>query len=796
MPHMKSLARALIGDIRINILIVLMLALGLSVNTTVFSIVNGLLLKPLSFVEPQSLVFINESKIPDLPKFAVASGNFLDWQEQNTTFESLAAVSGDRFNLLEGGIPESLSGVHVTASLWSTLRLTPALGRAFSADEDQPGKPEVALISHRLWVRRYSSAPDILGRAINVNAKSRTVIGIMPDAVFPGEEIDIWLPMEFDARARANHGGHNLGALGRLKPNTSIEQASADLKQIARRLEAAYPDSNQGWSVILNPVREEIVGDFRQPLLVLWGAVGFVLLIACANIANLLLARSISRQRDVAVRLALGASRFQITRQVLAEAVVLALLGGAAGLLLARWGVHTILTMLDQPMLTQRVRLEPAVLAFTAGLSVLTGIVFGLIPAIQLSRTDLNESLKEGTRSSSGGRGRRRLRSALVVAEVSLSLVLLIGAGLAVRSFVKLSHVNPGFNPANVLTVELTLPPLKYDQEDQQRRFVEGALQEISSLPGVTFAGATHVLPFTGDYVLGVFFEGRPPVKPSEVPSINYYAVSPDYFQAMGIPLRRGRAFTANDRKGAERVVIVSETFVSRFFPNEDPIGKRIHVTQGPQTWRQIVGIVGDTKQYGLDQKSPAQVYEPIAQLPFSFMTFVVKTKGNPMALAHSVEQRIQKVDPEQPTTMMRPLQQVLDQSIADSRTGMMLLTVFAVIALLIAATGLYGVMAYSVTQRTREIGLRMALGAERARVLRLVIGQGMLLTIVGLGLGLAGSFALTRLLHEFLFETSPTDPVVFAGISLTLACISLLACYIPAWRASKVDPVVALRHE
>jgi putative ABC transport system permease protein len=377
-----------------------------------------------------------------------------------------------------------------------------------------------------------------------------------------------------------------------------------------------------------------------------------------------------------------------------------------------------------------------------------------------------------------------------------LSLVLLIGAGLAIRSFLKLSHVNPGFDPENVLTVELTLPPLKYEEQDKRRRFVGAVLPEIASLPGVTHAGVTHVLPFTGNYVHAVLFEGRPAAKPSEIPSINYYAVSPDYFQAMGIPLRRGRPFSSEDRKGAGRVVIVSETFVSRFFPNEDAIGKRIHVTNGPETWREIVGIVGDTKQYGLDQKSPAQVYEPLAQVPFSFMTFVVKTTGNPMALSRSVEQRIQHIDPEQPVSEARPLQQILDRSIADSNTGMLRLSVFGAIALLRAASGLYGVMSYSVTQRTREIGLRMALGAEQTRVLRLVIGHGMFLTTTGLVLGLAGSFALTRLLHEFLYETSATDPAVFAGISLTLAGVSLLACYIPAWRASKVDPVVALRHE
>jgi putative ABC transport system permease protein len=531
-------------------------------------------------------------------------------------------------------------------------------------------------------------------------------------------------------------------------------------------------------------------------VLVLWGAVGFVLLIACANIANLLLARSLSRQRDVAIRLALGATRFHITRQVLVEAVVLALMGGVVGLLLARWGVHFVVAMLNQPMLTQRVALDPVVFLFTAGLAVSTGIVFGLVPALQLSKTELNECLKEGTRGSSGGHARRRIRSALVIAEVSLSLVLLIGAGLTIRSFIKLSSVNPGFDPSNVLTVEVTLPDQKYQDDDKQRRFVDSVLPEIASLPGVTFAGATHVLPFTGNFVLAVYFEGRPPAKPSETPSINYYSVSQNYFQAMGIPLKRGRFFTSEDRKGTERVVVVSESFALRFFPNEDAIGKRIHVSNGPQTWREIVGIVGDTKQDGLDKTSFPQVYEPFAQKPFSYMTFVVKTRSNPMASAHVIEQRIQRVDSEQPVTTMRPLQEIVDQSIADSRTGMLLLSVFGAIALLMAATGLYGVMAYSVSQRTREIGLRMALGAQRGRVLTLVISHGMLLTAIGLVIGLAASVALTRLLNDFLFQTSATDPATFAGISFVLTSISLLACWLPAWRASKVDPVVALRHE
>jgi putative ABC transport system permease protein len=733
---------------------------------------------------------------PDLPEFSVASGNFLDWQKQNTTFESMGAMEEGRFNLFEGGIPESVSGVRSTASLRPTLGMRTELGREFTPEEDQEGKSDVVLISHKLWARRFSADPNILGRSIRIDGRPLTIIGVMPDAQLPFLETDLWMPIAFGTRAKENHGGHNLTAIGRLKPKVSINDALSDLKQIARQLETAYPDSNQGWTVLVKPIRQALVGDMQAEILLLWGAVGFVLLIACANIANLLLARSVARQRDVAIQLALGASRFQIARQHLLQSIVLALFGGAAGLLIAFVGVRVIVAMAADPMVTGFVRIDPMVVLFSGLLSVGTGVLFGLTPAIQLSKTDLNDSLKEGSRGASAGGARQRLRSVLVVAEIALSLVLLIGAGLMIRSFTRLTHVHPGFNTSNVLTTELTLPDKKYSAPDARRRFIDNALQEISTAPGVTAVGATHVLPFTGDYVLGVFFEGKPPAKPSDVPSANYYAVSPEYFKAMGIPVKRGRVFTKLDAAGAPRVAVVSESFAARFFPRENPIGKRINITNGPEAWREIVGIVTDTKQYGLNSETKSQMYEPLAQQPFPFMTFVVKTSGAPMAVARTVEARIQNVDPEQPVTMTRSLQEIVDQSIVGDRIMMTLLSVFAGIALLMAATGLYGVMAYSVTQRTREIGLRMALGAEQTRVLRLVIRQGMVLTCGGLAIGLAGAFALTRFMESALYNTKTTDAPTFAGISAVLVAVSLLACYIPARRASRVDPVIALRHE
>lgn len=783
-------------DLRINILIVITLALGLGVNSTVFSAVNGFLLKSLPFKDPGRLVFIQESKPPDLPEFAVASGNFLDWQKQNTTFESMGVLDGGRFNLFEGGVPESLSGVRSTSSLRPMLGMRTALGRDFTPEEDQEGKSDVVLISHKLWARRFSSDPNILGRSVRIDGRPVTIIGVMPDAQLPFLESDLWMPIAFGAKDKENHGGHNLAAIGRLKPNVPINDALNDLKQIARQLETAYPESNQGWTVLLKPMRQAFVADIQAEILLLWGAVGFVLLIACANIANLLLARSVARQRDVAVRLALGATRFRIAKQLLLESIVLAIIGGVAGLLIAFLGVHAVVTMAADPMASSFVHIDLTVVLFSGLLSIATGVLFGLTPAVELSKTDLNESLKEGSRGASAGGARQRLRSVLVVAEIALSLVLLIGAGLMVRSFTRLTHVNPGFNTSNALAVELTLPDKKYSEPDARRRFIDSALQEISTAPGVTAVGATHVLPFTGDYVLGVHFEGKPAAKPSDVPSANYYAVSPDYFKAMGIPVKRGRAFTKSDAAGAPRVAVVSESFAARFFPHEDPIGKRINITNGPETWREIVGIVGDTRQYGLNSAIKSQMYEPLAQQPFPFMTFVVKTSGSPAALARTVEARIQNVDHEQPVTISRTLQEIVDQSIVGDRIMMTLLSVFAGIALLMAATGLYGVMAYAVTQRTREIGLRMALGAEQARVLRLVIRQGMVLTCAGLFIGLAGAFAVTRFMESALYNTKPTDAPTFAGISVILASVSLLACYIPARRAARVDPVIALRHE
>jgi len=529
-------------------------------------------------------------------------------------------------------------------------------------------------------------------------------------------------------------------------------------------------------------------------LLSVWGVAGAVLLIACANIANLLLARSISRRREIAIRMAIGATRFQVIRQLLVESIVLALIGGAAGLLLTYWGARG-LNSLGSDVLPITVRMEPILLAFTALLSVTTGVIFGLAPALDLSNSNLSESVKDGSRSATAGQGHRRTRSALVVAEVSVSFVLLIGAGLMMRSFVKLSSVNPGFNATNVLVAELTLPARKYASADEARQFTDSALQEISSLPGVTAVGASQALPFSSGFTYGVVFEGRPDVKDNANPPVHYFAVSPQYFHALEIPLKRGRVFTKEDRAGSSLVTIVNETFARRFFPKESAIGKRIRVTSERGTWREIVGVVGNTKHEGLSTRPTAQIYEPLDQIPFSSMTFVVKTTGRPMSLARNLEKRIQNVDPEQPVAV-RTLQEIVKESVFPVQIVMIFLSVFAGVALLIATTGLYGVIAYSVGQRTHEIGLRMALGADRRRLLVMLLRQGMFPVAIALMLGITVAFALTRVLRAFLFQTSATDALTFVGIFVLLTSVSLLACYLPARRALKVDPMVALRHE
>jgi putative ABC transport system permease protein len=777
---------------------VLTLALGIGACAAIFSVVNSVLLRPLAYPESERLVIIRETNLPQFPEFSVAPGQYFTWLKETTCFEQLAADRGAAYNLTGMGDPLRVVGRRVTANYLSTLRVHPALGRDFSPDEDAPGSETVAILTHGFWMRQFGGRPEVVNQTIELNGQSFTIIGVMPRDFQPGSRTEVFTPAAFSAQDRENHGGHYINVVSRLKPGATLEQARGELTVIAERLAQQFPDSNKGWGVKLAPMLDYAVSNIRPVLVSLLGAVGFLLLIACVNVANLLLARATARAKEIAVRTSLGASRARIARQLLTESVVLALLGGTVGVGLAYWGLGALIGLAPGNLpRAQEIGLDLRALCFTCALVFITGIGFGLAPVFQATRLNLSDALKDGGRGTSEGGRRHRLRSALVVTEIAIALVLLVGAGLLVRSFVRLQAVNPGFQPANAWTVGLSLPGKKYDTDARQAAFAEQATAALAALPGVQAVGASHVVPFTGsDYILGFGIAGRPAVDPAEEPSTNYYAITPDYFRAMGIPLVRGRFFSALDVADKPRVAIISESLAKRFFPGEDPIGQRINVTNGPETWREIVGIVRDTKHYGLDVDTALQTYEPFAQQPLDFMTFVLRTSGNDLGLPAAIRAAIASVDKDQPVASVRPLTELIAGSVARQRFAMTLFGVFSGVALALATIGIYGVMAYSVTQRTGEIGIRMALGAQRSDVLRLILLQGGRLVGLGLVVGIAGSLVLTRFLAVMLYGVTAHDPVTYAAIALLLACVAALACLVPARRATKVDPLIALRAE
>ncbi len=795
--------RMLIRNPGFTIVSVIALALGIGANVAIFSVVNGVLLRPLPFKDPDRLMMIRETKLPQFPEFAVASGNFLDWKKQNTVFERLVAFKGSSLNLIGTGDPERLRGLNVTEGFFAMLGTQPQLGRDFLLEEDQPGRSNVVILSHGLWQRRFGADLKILNQSITLSGQSYTVIGVMPETFRFGraeDQIDLWTPMAFTAQDAQNHGGHSVAAIGQLKAGITLDQASSEMSTIAGRLAVQYPEANTGWNVKLIPLLEFSVRSIKPALIVLLVAVAFVLLIACANVANLLLARAAGRQKEIATRTALGAGRWRIVRLLLTESLLLSLLGGAVGLMLAKWGTDLLLTMAPAELpRMDNVSLDGRALAFTAAITFLTGIVFGLVPALQASKPNLNETMKDAGRGSTEGGRRKLIRSTLVVLEVASALVLLVGAGLMIKSFWRLQKVDPGFNPDNALSVRVFLPKAKYPEESQQAAFFQQLIERAENLPGVQAAGAGHVVPLSGsDFVLAFEIDGRPPLAPGASQSTNYYSVSADYFKAMGIPLRRGRLFTTRDTKDSPRVALINETMAQKIFPDEDPIGKRITFddrAKNPE-WFEIVGIVGDVKHYGLDQVTTMQTYEPYTQQTFSYMTLVVRSAGDPTNLSAAIRSEILKLDKEQPASNIKTLNEFFSTSIAQQRFSMVLLGVFAAVALVLAAVGIYGVLSYAVTQRTHEIGIRMALGAGRRDVLRLVVGRGMLLSLIGVAGGLVAAFAVTRLMASLLFGVTATDTVTFASVAGVLLAVALMACYIPARRATKVDPLVALRYE
>ncbi|HWM26399.1 MAG TPA: ABC transporter permease [Chthoniobacterales bacterium] len=799
MTDLRYAFRQLVKAPSFTIVAILTLALGIGACSAIFSVVNTVLLRPLDYPEPGRIVVIRETQLPQFPEFTVSPPNYLDWKKQTKSYEYLAAYTGAGVNLTGEGEPQRLVGVKTTAHYFDTYGVKPVLGRMLLPEEDAAGKNHVVVLSYPFWQRVFGGKSDAVGRAIQLNGEPYTVVGVAPVGFGLTSKVDVWMPMAFKPDETANdaRGGHYINVVGRLRSGVTFAQAKAELDLLAAQLAKQYPDSNKGWGVFMMPMQDYLVRDVKPVLYTLLGAVGCVLLIACANLANLLLARATARHREISIRAALGASRARLVRQLLTESVVLSLCGGVAGLILARWGLDALLALAPTSLeRISEIRLDSSVLMFSFALSIMTGLVFGVAPAWLAARADVNEALKQGTRGSTEGGARGRMRSALVVIEVTFALMLLGGAGLLARSFMQLTHVDPGFIPENATLLRLSLPQKKYATPEQQTGFADALLERVKALPGVQSAGVTHSMPLVSDYVLGFNIEGRPAIAPSDLPSTNYYAVTPDYFKAMGIRLIRGRVFTPQDDAKAPRVAIINETMARQHFANENPIGKRINITNGPDSWREIVGIVGDIKQYGVDKTTSAQSYEPFAQVPFSSVNVVVRTNGSPAALLGALRSTVYAVDKDQPVGAIRPLEEIMADSIARQRFAMTLLSVFSGVALVIAAVGIYGVMAYNVVQRTGEFGIRMALGAQQRDVLRLVLTQGGKLIGLGLLIGLLATLAASRAMGSLLFNTSAYDPLTLATITVLLAVVALVACFFPANRATKVNPIEALRAE
>ncbi|HEX8140376.1 MAG TPA: ABC transporter permease [Pyrinomonadaceae bacterium] len=782
---------------------VLAIALGIGANTTIFSCVNALLLRPFSFPNQERLMMVWE-RMPDagIWRGSVAPGNFADWRDQTRLFSEVTAFSQRAYNLTDGDQPERVAGARVSTSFFSVLGVEAARGRTFLPEEGQVGHEQVALIKQSLWERRYGSDPGILGRQVMIDGKSYTIIGILPpEFKFPLNGSEVWTPLAFDAKEAGDRGSHYLQVLGLLKPGVTKEQAQAELEAISQRAQAQFPETNSGRTASVMGMNESYTRGSRIYLQVLMGSVIFVLLIACANVANLLLVRSTSRQKEIAVRMALGGSRLRLIRQLLTESMVLAVLGGGLGLLLSVWGIEFIKRGMP-PGFTQfipgwdNLRLDPAVLLFTAIVTLLTGAVFGLAPALQATQLNLNEALKESGKGTSSGASRNRLRSILVVSEVALSLVLLVGAGLMIRSFIHLIRANLGVNPTNVVTMELSIPRLKYPEEQHRVNFYQELLGRVRSLPGVERAAAVNYVPMGRSNSSSNFrVEGQPAPPKGREPYADYRVVTPQYFEAIGTPMRQGRAFTEQDKKDAPRVCIINEQLARRYFPAGDAVGQRLvfNDEDGPV---EIVGVAADVRNDDLEEEANLTAYLPFMQEPWWSMALVVRATSDPLPLASVIRNEVRAVDQEQPVYNVMTMQQVIDETISPKRLTMFLLAFFAFGALLLAAIGIYAVISYSVTQRTHEIGIRMALGAQPRDILRLVVRQGLVLTAIGVGLGLLGAFALTWKMTEMLSGVEATDPLTFVSISLLLALVALAACLIPARKATRVDPMVALRYE
>ena len=784
---------------------VLAVALGVGANTTIFSVVNALLLRPFAYETTQRVVMVWERGVEQTNnRNSVAPANYLDWRDQTKVFEELAAYAQQHFSLNEGEQPERVPGARVTPSLFRVLAAHAERGRTFSEEEGKAGADPVVLIRHSLWRERFGADPDIVGRTVRIDNRPRTVVGVMPDEFdFPLNACQVWAPLAFDAEDARNRGNHYLQVVGLMRPGVSVAQADAEVRAAAERQRQLYPDTNGGRTAFAESLTDSFTRGPKPYLLVLLGAVVFVLLIACANVANLLLVRASSRRRELAVRTALGASRWRLIRQLLTESLLLALVGGAAGLLFSVWGVEFIAKGMP-PTFTKYIPgwrhmgIDSAVLVFTLAASVLTGIVFGIVPALQATRTNLNEALKEGGQKGASG-GRNFMRGALVVAEVALSLVLLAGAGLMVRSFYEMLKADLGVKPDGVLVMEMSLPHSAYPESAQRSNFYEQLVARARAVPGVASAAAINFVPMSrgGTTSSSFHIDGRPAPEPDRRPYADHLIVTPGYFEAAGTPIVRGRGFTPADDERAPFVCVVNESLARKYFPGGEAVGGRLVVSDDEGPW-EIVGVAADVKNEDMDQEAELAFYRPHRQDPWYTMALVARAGEGATAagLAPLVRGEVKSLDAGLPVYNVRTMRDVVDEAVSPKRLTMFLLAFFALGALVLAAVGLYAVMSYAVAQRRHEIGIRLALGAQGGDILRLVLSQGLVLTLVGLALGLAGALALTRVMATILYGVTATDPLVFGGVALALAAAALLACYVPARRATKVDPMVALRYE
>jgi putative ABC transport system permease protein len=801
--------RMLLKSPSVSIVATIALALGIGANTAIFSVVNAVLLRPLPFPHPDTLVSLFETDTQrGQQRGSHSYPNFFDLRSQNTVFERVASYTSGDFIMTGRGEPARLQGAVVTADLFPLLGVAPMLGRTFHPDEDKPSQSRVVMLSHSLFQKRFNSDPSILNQAITLEGRSYTVVGVMPPSFeFPiqNDPIELWTTIAGHASGTDpvthQRGAHFLRVIGRLKPGVTSEQAQAELTTIAARLEQQYPDTNTRKSLRLESALTALVGDIRPALLILLGAVACVLLIACANVANLLLARATSRHKEMAIRTALGASRTRVIRQLLTESVLLSLLGGAVGLLLAVWW-SDLLVALGQDDIPRAIHvgIDWRVLGFTLGISLLTGLIFGLAPAFHSSKSELVESLKEGGRGTSEGARRNKVRNVLVVVELAVAVVLLVGAGLLIQSLWRLRNVNTGLQSQNVLTFNVGLPELKY-KTDRQTQFFIDLKSRLETMPGVQSASTIFPLPLSGDrFSISFEIEGRP-MPPKDHPSADFFTTGVGYFGAMGIPMIKGRDFDDRDKHGSTPVIIITETFARQYFPNEDPIGKRIHpgissIEGEDSVMREVVGVVGDVRNRSLNTEPRAAYYVPHTQVPFSQMIAVVKTTGEPRSMISGVTKEVAAMDPDIPLFGVKSMEEYLSSSVAAPRFNTTLLSIFAAVALVLTVVGLYGVMSYSVAQRTNEIGIRLALGAQSRDVLLMIVKQGGVLIGLGLAIGLFGAYLATKLIASLLFGVQAKDPFTFAAVAVVLALVGLLACYIPAWRATKVDPMEALRCE